>query len=31
MADYQDECKRILNEEIGDYTALALGLLTQAI
>jgi hypothetical protein len=29
MADHQDEYKRILNEEIGDYTALAL--LTQAI
>jgi hypothetical protein len=31
MADYQDEFKRILDEEIGDYAARALGLLTQAI
>jgi|GEM_PF-1465054 len=31
MADYQDEFKRILDEEVGDYAARALGLLTQAI
>jgi hypothetical protein len=31
MADYQYEFKRILDEEIGDYAARALGLLTQAI
>jgi hypothetical protein len=31
MADYQDEFKRILDEEVGDYDARALGLLTQAI
>jgi hypothetical protein len=31
MADYQDEFKRILDEEVGDYAARALGLLTQTI
>jgi hypothetical protein len=31
MADYQDEFKRILDEEVSDYAARALGLLTQAI
>jgi hypothetical protein len=31
MADYQDEFKRILDEEVGDYAARALGLLSQAI
>ncbi len=31
MAAYQDEFKRILDEEVGDYAARALGLLTQAI
>jgi hypothetical protein len=31
MADYQDQFKRILDEEVGDYAARALGLLTQAI
>jgi hypothetical protein len=31
MAKYQDEFRRILDEEMGDYTARALGLLTQAI
>lgn len=31
MADYQDEFKRILDEEVGDYAARALALLTQAI
>jgi hypothetical protein len=31
MADYQDEFKRILDEEVGDYAAWARGLLTQAI
>jgi hypothetical protein len=30
MADYQDEFKRILDKKVGDYAALALGLLTQA-
>jgi hypothetical protein len=30
MADYQDEFKRILDEEVSDYTVRALGLLTQA-
>lgn len=31
MADYQDEFKRILDEEVSDYAAQALGLLAQAI
>ena len=31
MADCEDEFKRILNEEVGDYAARALGLLTQSI
>jgi hypothetical protein len=31
MADYQDEFRRILDEEVGDYAARALGLLAQAI
>jgi hypothetical protein len=31
MADYQAEFKRILDEEVSDYAARALGLLTQAI
>ncbi len=31
MADYQDEFRRILDEEVGDYAARALGLLSQAI
>ncbi|RZK30823.1 MAG: hypothetical protein EOO63_05735 [Hymenobacter sp.] len=31
MADYQDEFKRILNEEVGDYAARALQLLAAAI
>ncbi len=31
MAEYQDEFKRILDEEVGDYAARALGLLAQAI
>ena len=31
MAEYQDQCKRILDEEVGDYAARALALLAQAI
>ncbi|MGI4835122.1 MAG: hypothetical protein ACRYFK_16840 [Janthinobacterium lividum] len=31
MASYQDEFKRILDEEVRDYAARALGLLAQAI
>ena len=31
MADYQDEFKRILDEEVSDYAARALQLLAQAI
>ncbi len=31
MADYQDEFKRILDEEVGDYAARALALLAAAI
>ena len=31
MADYQDEFKRILDEEVGDYAARAVQLLAQAI
>ncbi len=31
MADYQDDFKRILDEEVGDYAAQALGLLSAAI
>jgi hypothetical protein len=31
MADYQDEFKRILDEEVGDYAARALELLAAAI
>jgi hypothetical protein len=31
MADYQDDFKRILDEEVGDYAARALALLTQSI
>lgn len=31
MADYQEEFKRILDEEVSDYAARALGLLAQAI
>ena len=31
MADYQDDFKRILDEEVGDYAARALALLSQAI
>ena len=31
MADYQDEFRRILDEEVGDYAARALGLLAAAI
>jgi hypothetical protein len=31
MADYQDEFKRILDEEVSDYAARALALLAQAI
>ena len=31
MADYQDEFKRILDEELGDYAARALALLAAAI
>ena len=30
MADYQEEFKRILDEEVSDYAAWALGLLAQA-
>ena len=31
MADYQDEFRRILDEEVGDYAKLAVQLLAQAI
>jgi hypothetical protein len=31
MANYQDEFKRILDEEVSDYATRALGLLAQAI
>lgn len=31
IADYQAEFKRILDEEVSDYTARTLGLLAQAI
>ena len=31
MAEYQEQFKRILDEEVGDYAARALGLLAQAI
>ena len=31
MAEYQDQFKRILDEEVGDYAARALALLAQAI
>ena len=31
MAEYEDEFKRILDEEVSDYAARALALLTQAI
>lgn len=31
MGNYQDEFKRILDEEVGDYAARALALLAQAI